>query len=47
MYDKDGRPIDVYALIEMLFKHTAGTQDFARKAQVLNESGRSWKHDIA
>ena len=43
MYDKNGNPVDVFPLIEMLFKHTAGAEDFARKAQALNDSGKAWR----
>ena len=45
MYDKDGNEVDVFPLIELLFKHTAGARDFARKAQELNDSGKAWKRE--
>ncbi len=44
MYDKSGNLVDVFPLIEMLFKHVSGVRDFAYKIQVLNDSGRNWKN---
>ena len=38
----NGIAVDVYPLIELVFKHTASKADFAHKAQVLNDSGKAW-----
>lgn len=38
----NGLTVDVFALVALLFKHTAGGKDFAYKATVLNRSGRNW-----
>ena len=34
--------VDVYPLVKLLFRYTAGKADFAHKAQVLNDSGKAW-----
>ena len=39
----NGIQVDVFALVEMIFKHSAGGKDFARKATILNKSGKNWQ----
>ncbi len=41
----NGLQVDVFALIGMIFKHTAGGEDFAHKVGVLNKSGKNWNRE--